>query len=285
MDGPASVQILSGKVEVFGKPLIAEQRVVVRKDKRKPFFATETAVLNVLLGANAAITEVEGNTIPQSWNKPVQTVQGLELKPVIIMVLGASDVGKSSFCTYMLNKLMENNRSVAVLDGDLGQSDIGPSATVSYAVAPKPVTELGNLRFQNGFFVGVTSPVNTVAKTIQGLTCMISELNQKQVDYIIINTDGFISGDAALRYKLGLIKELKPNVVVGIQKKDELRTHHVLFRRRRSNNHRTLTSTEFTNSRKTQSNPRNDLRKIPQKIKAPMHPRQPNNRGATQWSA
>ena len=222
VDGPASVQILSGKVEVFGKPLIAEQRVVVRKDKRKPFYATETAVLNVLLGANAAITEVEGNTIPQSWNKPVQTVQGLELKPVIIMVLGASDVGKSSFCTYMLNKLMENNRSVAVLDGDLGQSDIGPSATVSYAVAPKPVTELGNLRFQNGYFVGVTSPVNAVAKTIQGLTCMISELNQKQVDYIIINTDGFISGDAALRYKLGLIKELKPNVVVGVQKQDEL---------------------------------------------------------------
>ena len=78
VDGPASVQILSGKVEVFGKPLKAEQRVVVRKDKRKPFYATETAVLNVLLGANAAITEVEGNTIPQSWNKPVQTVQGLE---------------------------------------------------------------------------------------------------------------------------------------------------------------------------------------------------------------
>jgi polynucleotide 5'-hydroxyl-kinase GRC3/NOL9 len=122
----------------------------------------------------------------------------------------------------MLNKLIENKRSVAVLDGDLGQSDIGPSATVAYAVSPKPVTELGNLRFQNGFFIGVTSPVNAVAKTIQGLTCMIGELGQKQIDYIIVNTDGFVSGDPALRYKLGLIKELKPNVVVGVQKKDEL---------------------------------------------------------------
>ena len=127
---------------------------------------------------------------------PFKPAKDLQIKPVIIMVLGASDAGKSSFCTYLLNKLVEGNRKVAVLDGDLGQSDIGPSATVGYAVAPKPVTELGNLRLQNGFFVGVTSPVNAIAKTIQGLTAMMKRASQKQADYIIINTDGFISGEA-----------------------------------------------------------------------------------------
>ena len=226
VDGPASLQIMSGRAETFGKSLKENQRVIVREGKRKPFYAIEPLVLNVLLGASAAASEVEGNTIPESWNKPVQMVRGLQKKPIIVMVLGASDVGKSSFCTYMLNKLLEGkeNHNIAILDGDLGQSDIGPSATVSYSITNKPVTELGNLRFQNGFFVGVTSPVITVSKTVQALTCMMSEINQKQPDCILINTDGFISGDTALNYKLTLIKELKPDVVVGIQTKNELET-------------------------------------------------------------
>ncbi len=222
VDGPASVQIISGVAEVFGKPLKETQRVVIRKDKRKPFYAVENLVLNVLLGANAALTEVEGKTIPESWNKPVQIVQGLQKKPVVIMVLGASDAGKSSFCAFLLNKLAEGNRNVAILDGDLGQSDIGPPGSVGYAITNKPQTELNNLRLQNGFFVGVTSPINAVAKTLQGLTGMISEISQKGVDYILINTDGFVAGDSAVNYKLSLIKELKPDVVVGIQVADEL---------------------------------------------------------------
>jgi polynucleotide 5'-hydroxyl-kinase GRC3/NOL9 len=224
VDGPASLQIISGRAETFGKPLKETQRVIVREGKRKPFYATEPLMLNVLLGASAAVSEVEGNTIPESWNKPIQIVKGLQKKPVIIMVLGASDVGKSSFCTYMLNKLLEgkDKRNIAILDGDLGQSDIGPSATVSYSITNKPVTELGNLRFQNGFFVGVTSPGNAVSKTVQAITSIMNEVNQKQPDCILINTDGFICGDVALSYKLTLIKELKPDVVVGIQVKNEL---------------------------------------------------------------
>jgi polynucleotide 5'-hydroxyl-kinase GRC3/NOL9 len=224
VDGPASLQIVSGKAEAFGKPLRENQRIIVREGKRKPFYATEPLVLSILSGAGAKVSEVEGSTIPESWKKPVQIVKGLQKKPVTIMVLGTSDAGKSSFCTYILNKLLESkgNCNVAILDGDLGQSDIGPSATVSYTITNKQVTELGNLRFQNGYFVGVTSPVNAISKTVQALTAMMSEVSQKQPDYIVINTDGFVSGDEALRYKLTLIKELKPDVVVGIQVKGEL---------------------------------------------------------------
>jgi polynucleotide 5'-kinase involved in rRNA processing len=38
----------------------------------------------------------------------------------------------------------------------------------------------------------------------------------------LINTDGFVSGDAALRYKLTLVKELRPNIVVGVESKGEV---------------------------------------------------------------
>ncbi len=222
VDGPASVQLITGKAEVFGNPLKEEQRVVVREGKRQPFYTQETSIFNVQLGANAAIKEVEGTTIPESWNKPPQTVLGLHKKPVVIMVLGAADVGKSSFCTYMVNKLVDAKSRVAILDGDIGQSDIGPPACVGYAVASSPITELYNLRLQNGYFVGVISPVKAIAQTLKGLTCLITEAQAKQVDYVLVNTDGFVSGDVAISYKLSLIKELKPDVVVGLQLQGEL---------------------------------------------------------------
>jgi polynucleotide 5'-hydroxyl-kinase GRC3/NOL9 len=222
VDGPAAIQVIAGKAEVFGKPLKEPQRVMVHEGKRKPFYATETLTLKVLLGANAAIKEVEGTTTPASWDKPVEFIRSLELKPLIIILMGASDAGKSSFCTYLLNRLVEGNRRVGILDGDLGQSDIGPSATVGYAVAEKQVTELGNLKMQNGFFVGATSPVHALNRAVEGLVAMLQELLQKQPDYVIINTDGFIAGEAAEKYKLSLIRELRPNIVIGIQSKNEL---------------------------------------------------------------
>ncbi|NLF87578.1 hypothetical protein GX563_02005 [Candidatus Bathyarchaeota archaeon] len=227
VDGPARVVVASGKAEVFGKPLTPTQRVIIREGKRKPFYATEPLTLNLLLGAGATVTETEGSTIPQSWNKPfpvIEDLQNRQVKTVTIMVLGASDAGKSSFLTYLLNRLLlgKNACSVAVLDGDLGQSDIGPSATIGYSITSKPVTELSNLKLENGYFVGVTSPVNAGAKAVEGLTAMLTEINLRQPDYILINTDGFVIGEAALRYKLTLIKELKPNMVIGIEGKGEV---------------------------------------------------------------
>jgi polynucleotide 5'-hydroxyl-kinase GRC3/NOL9 len=154
----------------------------------------------------------------------VQTVLGLTKRPAVIMVLGGVDSGKSSFCTYMVNKLTENKCSVAILDGDLGQSDIGPSASVGYAVASKPLTELYNLRLQNGSFIGVTSPVTAVKQTVEGLHSLMEEARGRQVDFVLVNTDGLVSGDVAINYKLTLIKDLKPDVVVGLQVQNELDT-------------------------------------------------------------
>ncbi len=222
VDGPASIEVIAGKALVFGKPLKEAQKIMIREGKRKPFYATEALTLQVQLGANAAVTEVEGTTVPLSWNKPLEFLKNLQVKPAIVMIMGASDAGKSSFSTYLLNKLVETKQKVGVLDGDLGQSDLGPSATVGYTVAEKQVTELGNLRMQNGFFVGATSPVAAMKQTVQGLAAMIKELQEKKPDYIVINTDGFITGEVAVDYKLSLIKELKPNLVVGIQTKGEL---------------------------------------------------------------
>jgi polynucleotide 5'-hydroxyl-kinase GRC3/NOL9 len=223
VDGPASVRLASGKAEVFGCQIKQAAKVVVaREGKRVPIHVLESAVFNVSLGGNASLLETEGSTIPASWNKPVEAVLAVQKRPVVIMVLGQADSGKSSLCTYIVNKLVNGKCKVAVLDGDLGQSDIGPSATFGYAVTSKPITELYDLKLENGFFVGVTSPLTVCAKAVEGLVALQADVLKRQVDFILINTDGWVTGDVALRHKAELIKQLKPDVLVGVQVGDEL---------------------------------------------------------------
>jgi polynucleotide 5'-hydroxyl-kinase GRC3/NOL9 len=225
VDGPASVQLVSGKVDVFGNLIKEMKRILVREGKRLPFFVGEKAVFEISLGVNAAIDQVAGrSTIPQSWNKPVETILSSPKKPLVILVLGKNDSGKSSYCTYLINKLITGKCRVAVLDGDLGQSDIGPSGTVGYAIASKPLTELYDLKLENAFFVGVTSSIKAIDKMIEGLAAMKAQILARPIDFLVVNTDGWVTGDIAVRYKIALIKELKPDLIVGLPQANELET-------------------------------------------------------------
>ena len=223
VDGPASLRVVFGKVEVFGFQLKPEARIVVREAKRLPFFVREKAIFDISLGVNASIDKVEGrSTIPESWNNPIRAILKAQKKPLVVLVLGNIDSGKSSYCTYLVNKLVNQKCRVAVLDGDLGQSDIGPSGTVGYAVTSKPVTELYNLKLGNAFFIGVTSPILAIKKTIEGLTSIKNQILEQSIDFVVVNTDGWVVGDAAVRYKTELINEMQPDLIVGVPRENEL---------------------------------------------------------------
>lgn len=224
VDGPASVALTSGKAEVFGNAVGSTSRIVIREGKRLPFTAEEKAEFSISLGANATIEETEGNTIPQSWVKAFEELLNTQTKPTTALVLGAVDSGKSSFCTYLVNRLLREKRKVAVLDGDLGQSDIGPPCTVAYTIVTKPTTDLFNLNAKGAFFVGVTSPSNVINKVVQGLATLKEEILTHNPDFIVVNTDGWIDEEDAVYYKIKLVETLSPEMIFCIQQKDELTT-------------------------------------------------------------
>jgi polynucleotide 5'-kinase involved in rRNA processing len=203
---------------------MTEKQIIVRQNKRLPFYANEESSFEIQMGVNAVLQEVEGNTIPHSWNEAVQTISEVKSKPAIVVVVGQSGLGKSSLCTYLVNKLLDGKRRVAVLDGDIGQSDIGPSATIGYGIASRQITKLTNLRLINAFFVGNTSPIKSIVKVIEGLTTLKTELLARQPDFVVVNTDGWVSGELGTQYKTALITQLNPDVVVGIKVGDELVT-------------------------------------------------------------
>jgi len=222
VDGPASVLVVSGKTEVLGFPVKGTRKIVVREGKRLPFFVAETASFDISLGENASVEEVDGNTIPPSWVESVGVLMDFQKKPVIAMVMGKADSGKTSFCTHLINHLVSEKQKVAIIDGDLGQSDIGPPCTVAYAFITKPLTELYELKAENAFFVGVTSPSEALSKTIEGLALMKAEILDRTVDFVVVNTDGWVEGEEAVKYKSQLAEKLEPDMVLCIQQKDEL---------------------------------------------------------------
>jgi polynucleotide 5'-hydroxyl-kinase GRC3/NOL9 len=223
VNGPSSVRIVSGKVEVFGNVIKENQQIIVREGKRQPFHVLESTEFHVSLGANATMQEEETNTIPSSWDEAFQAVVAIQNKPAVVMVVGKADSGKSSLCTYIVNNLINGKTRVAVLDSDMEQSDIGPPCTIAYNYVTKRVTELCDAGMSNAFFVGVTSPIQAMSRSIEGLTVMYKEIMQRhEADYVIINTDGAIEGESAINYKLQLVNQFKPDLVIGIQNQEEL---------------------------------------------------------------
>jgi polynucleotide 5'-hydroxyl-kinase GRC3/NOL9 len=222
VDGPASVAVVSGIAEVFGSTIESKGKIVIREGKRLPFTAKETTTLEISLGENASIEEVDGSTIPPSWTEAYEQLLNFQKKPVVATVVGTVDSGKTGFCTYLTNKLLQEKQKVAILDGDLGQSDIGPPCTVAYTFLTKPVTDLFNLEAKNAFFIGATSPSTAINKVIEGLTSLEKEILDNNPDFIVINTDGWVEGEDAVNYKAQLVKELNPDITFCIQHKDEL---------------------------------------------------------------
>lgn len=222
VDGPASVAVVSGKVEVFGFLLKNEHKIVIREGKRLPFAVKETTKFDISLGETANVEEIEGDTIPLSWVKAFEELSNLQTKKnVTAIVLGKVDSGKTSFCTYLINRLLLKKHKTAILDGDLGQSDVGPPCTIAYAFAEKPIMDLFSLEAKNAFFVGVTSPSKAIDKVMEGLVLLKKEILSENPDFLIINTDGWVE-EEAVNYKVQLVEKLNPEIVFCIQHENEL---------------------------------------------------------------
>ena len=95
VDGPASVRVVSGKAEMLGFSAKDACRIVVREGKRLPFFTGKTTSFDISLGESASV-EVDGNTIPPSLVEYLEVLMGFQKKPLIAMVRGEVDSGKTS---------------------------------------------------------------------------------------------------------------------------------------------------------------------------------------------
>ncbi len=215
--GPASLAVMRGSGEVIGAPLKRGDRIVVREGIQLPFYFKRRSVVEVTLGKGATYERVEGGVIPPSWEEVAEEVA--RTRPRLTIVMGGVDSGKTTFCTYLANKLVEIAKPIAIIDGDIGQANIGAPATIGLGLIEKHLTDLFAVEAEELYFVGAISPGGALAQVLRGLSHMVKISKGKLT---IVNTDGWIQGSDAKEYKLSIVRLFKPDVVVGLQREDEL---------------------------------------------------------------
>jgi polynucleotide 5'-hydroxyl-kinase GRC3/NOL9 len=138
----------------------------------------------------------------------------------ICLILGASDTGKTTLAEA-LAKHLAKHRPVGIVDADVGQSHIGPPATVGWAIMDNPQTELSKLPVGGISFVGSITPTGHLLQLTAAITQCVRQAPES-AELIIIDTPGFIHGPAAAALWWAVQKILKPNLILAVQRRDEL---------------------------------------------------------------
>ena len=144
----------------------------------------------------------------------------------VVLVLGATDTGKSVCTLLFANYWVKHGRRVGIVDVDMGQSDLGPPTTMGMVVINKMIKCLEEVSPDILYFVGSTSPINYFLSTIWGAKKLIDEGKRKGADIIIVDTTGLIKGIPGQTLKEYMIDIISPCHIIALQKKDEL--EHIL---------------------------------------------------------
>jgi polynucleotide 5'-hydroxyl-kinase GRC3/NOL9 len=191
---------------------------VVSKFRRIPIETNEEAVFQVKVGQNGVYKQVNGSSIPPGWREAGDILrQSLGLA----VILGDVNVGKSTLSTYLANTCFDHGIRTSIIDGDIGQADIGPPTTTSSSTVSNHILGLQDLKPEQSHFIGDTSPSGVAAKLVQSITHLKEEIAARS-EVMILNTDGWVRDEEAVSYKLQLLNSLQPNLVLGLSSNNEL---------------------------------------------------------------
>jgi len=158
---------------------------------------------------------VEGSTIPEGWEEIVNEIKKIS-KPRTVMILGNVDSGKTTFSIFLTNALVSTSE-IAIIDADIGQSDIGPPTTIGLGMVKKPITDLFTINPEKLRFIGLTTPNSVEDEIIHELNEIHKSVKDAGIETVIINTDGWVMGKEARNFKVSLVERISPDIVIGFK--------------------------------------------------------------------
>ncbi|MGQ4807556.1 hypothetical protein NKDENANG_00910 [Candidatus Entotheonellaceae bacterium PAL068K] len=167
--------------------------------------------------------------LPASWAWSAGEILRHKWRKVLVM--GAVDRGKSTYCGFLSSQLLAAGMRVALVDADVGQKDIGPPATITLGY-PEPALPLAQVQPMGFYFVGAVNPVGHLLPMVVGTRQLV---DAARAAVILINTTGFVHGVGQV-LKSFKIEAVRPDVVVAIVQGAELQAitrayrHHRVLR-------------------------------------------------------
>lgn len=141
-----------------------------------------------------------------------------------VVTIGGLDTGKSTLSRMIARVALEAGRRCAYLDADLGQKTIGPPATVTLKLLGSP-EELEPQRMREPdalAFVGSTSPQGHLLPLVVGVAAMLRRAVEAGAELTVIDTSGLVTGIYGQLLKYHKLELIRPDVVVGLQRGEEL---------------------------------------------------------------
>jgi len=160
---------------------------------------------------------------PEEWYALLDI---LEKERGIAIIIGATDTGKSTLAKFLILNLCRRGLKVALVDADIGQSSLGPPATIGFAVFKSDPDWEVVLSPPEIFFVGSTTPEGHFPLFLKGVKRMVDKALSYGTELILVDTTGFVSGEAGKELKRRKIDLISPRFILALQKSDEI--EHIL---------------------------------------------------------
>jgi polynucleotide 5'-hydroxyl-kinase GRC3/NOL9 len=137
------------------------------------------------------------------------------------MVIGESDTGKTTLVAGLASAQVVRGFRVAVLDADLGQSEIGPPTTIGLGRVTAPLARIGDAQLAALHFVGTTSPAGNLLGALVGVRRLLDRARAAGDDRVVIDTSGLVAGNLGRILKQAKIELTDPDVVVCLERAGE----------------------------------------------------------------
>ncbi|MFZ8783037.1 MAG: Clp1/GlmU family protein [Desulfurococcaceae archaeon] len=217
--GPMSITVKSGCIDIYGKTLCDSEKAVIHKFRNYIIEAISDAELDVVMINESQIQSVDASD-PYLRKREI-LVEISKEKYNRIIVVGCIDCGKTSFVTMLFNAFLKSGGKPCVIDGDVGQADIGPPGFITLGSSENTVLWISELKPLAMRFIGDTKPqyhTQDIISKIKELTELAERLD---LGPVIIDTDGWVRDESGVIHKYNIVNEIKPDVVLVLG--DELK--------------------------------------------------------------
>src|SRR5438093_7460441 len=110
----------------------------------------------------------------------------------VTLILGTSDTGKTSLAARLAGALAARGDRVAVVDADVGQSEIGPPTTVGLGRVTGALARLADAEVLALEFVGDTSPVRYIRETEEATGRLVRRAMSDCFERDLVYTGGMV---------------------------------------------------------------------------------------------
>jgi polynucleotide 5'-hydroxyl-kinase GRC3/NOL9 len=155
---------------------------------------------------------------PKEWYTVLEV---LEKEKGMVILLGATDTGKTALAKFLVTHLCKQGLKVAFVDSDIGQSFLGPPTTIGLSLFER-TPDWESSQSQEIFFVGSTTPEGHFPTHLKGVKKMVDKAIASGAETIVVDTTGFIFGEGGKELKRRKIELLSPHFLFALQKSGEL---------------------------------------------------------------